>query len=234
MRRLVLAISIALALTLSLLSCTPAVSPTSSDNPQVTPSTPPSQPASPISERTQARVVSVIDGDTIEVDIGGNPFRIRYIGIDTPEQGQTGYDVATLVNAKLVSGRIVELEKDVSETDRYGRLLRYVWVKEGMVNAILVESGFAQVATYPPDVKYQSGFLKLQREAEQARLGLWAIPDPSWQIEAAYFGSIKSDKFHYPSCRYLGQINPENLIGFSSAAEAQAMGYVPCKACRPP
>ena len=66
------------------------------------------------------------------------------------------------------------LETDVSETDRYGRLLRYVYVDGVMVNAVLVEEGYAQVSTHPPDVKYVDLFLKLQREAREAGMGMWS------------------------------------------------------------
>ena len=68
------------------------------------------------------------------------------------------------------------LEKDVSETDRYGRLLRYVWLSDGtMVNATLVAEGYAQVFTYPPDVRYVDRFLGLQREARAENRGLWGL-----------------------------------------------------------
>jgi hypothetical protein len=77
-------------------------------------------------------------------------------------------------NRELVEGKIVKLEKDVSETDKYGRLLRYVWVNGLFVNAELIRLGYAQIATYPPDVKYQELFLKLQAEAREAKRGLWA------------------------------------------------------------
>ncbi len=193
--------------------------------------TPPSAPSKSL---TEAYVARVIDGDTIEVDIGGRLYKVRYIGIDTPEIGQYGGDVATFVNAELVAGRTVYLEKDVSETDRYGRLLRYVWTEEGMVNALLVSMAYAQVTTYPPDVKYQQEFLELQRQAQEASLGLWATPQPMPAVEGLYVGSINSNKYHYPQCRYAKQIYPENEVWFSSTAEAQAMGYVPCKVCQPP
>jgi micrococcal nuclease len=74
---------------------------------------------------------------------------------------------------------VVRLEKDISETDKYGRLLRYVYVGDLFVNAELVKLGYAQVATYPPDVKYQEYFLTLQREAEEAGRGLWATTTPA-------------------------------------------------------
>jgi micrococcal nuclease len=130
-------------------------------------------------------VVNVIDGDTIEVSIEGQTYKVRYIGIDTPETKHPDKPVesfgpeAAAQNEELVGGKVVELEKDVSETDKYGRLLRYVYVDGLMVNAELVRLGFAQVSTYPPDVKYQDLFLRLQQEAREANRGLWRAPPES-------------------------------------------------------
>ncbi len=233
MRRLIVVFSIAIILLLSVLSCTPT-----SQSPSYTPPPAPSTPApipapvpalTPVTgERTQATVVRVIDGDTIEVNIGGRLYRVRYIGMDTLERGQVGYEEATLANAQLVSNRIVGLEKDVSETDRYGRLLRYVWVEESMVNAILVASGYAQVATYPPDVKYQNEFLELQRQARESGLGLWSTakeptpaptPTPTKEVNVQitlifYDGRVpyvESDE--YVEVKNLGS-EPVNLAGW--------------------
>ena len=127
----------------------------------------------------RARVTRVIDGDTIVVLIGGTEYRVRYIGIDTPETVHPTRPVqpygpeASEFNKKLVDGETVFLERDVSQTDEYGRLLRYVWLGDELVNAVLVREGYAQVATYPPDVKYQHVFLELQREARDKKRGLW-------------------------------------------------------------
>lgn len=126
-----------------------------------------------------AQVVDVVDGDTIKVRLDGQTYTVRYIGIDTPETVHPSKPVqwmgpeASDANRRLVAGRTVRLEKDVSETDRYGRLLRYVWVGDTMVNAELVRQGYAQVSTYPPDVKYQKLFLELQADARAAGRGLW-------------------------------------------------------------
>jgi micrococcal nuclease len=132
----------------------------------VTPSPPP--PAA-----QEGRVVAITDGDTIRVLLRGQEYAVRYIGIDTPEMGQPNAAAARDKNVALVSGKTVRLEKDVSETDRYGRLLRYVWVGDVMVNAELVRLGYAQAATFPPDVKYQQKFMALQKEAQAAGRGLW-------------------------------------------------------------
>lgn len=131
-----------------------------------------------------ADVVRVVDGDTIIVDIGGQDFRLRYIGLDAPESVRPNFPVqefgreASAVNARLVGGRSVVLEKDVSDTDRFGRLLRYVWLDEGgqwlMVNIELVRLGFAAAGAYPPDVKYQDLLRAAERDARDAGRGLWA------------------------------------------------------------
>ena len=132
--------------------------------------------------RVRAQVIRVIDGDTIEVIAGAQVYKVRYIGIDTPETKHPSKPVepfgpeAAAKNEELVGGKIVGLEKDVSETDRYGRLLRYVYVGDLMVNAELVWLGYAQVSTYPPDVRYQGLFLQLQWEARAAERGLWGAP----------------------------------------------------------
>jgi len=130
-----------------------------------------------------ATVTRVVDGDTIKVDIDSIKYTVRYIGMDTPETVHPQKPVelmgkeASAKNKELVEGKVVRLEKDISETDRYGRLLRYVWIQQNegwvMINAELVRLGYAQVATYPPDVKYQALFLKLQRQAWEQKLGLW-------------------------------------------------------------
>ena len=138
------------------------------------------QPDSTLSE---AQVTNIVDGDTIDVLINGTQYRVRYILMDTPEMSGEPLAVeATEANRQLVEGKTVLLEKDVSETDRYGRLLRYVYVDGLMVNEELLRRGLATVATYPPDVKYVDRFRQVQAEAQAAGIGLWAalsIPEPT-------------------------------------------------------
>ena len=76
------------------------------------------------------RVVNIVDGDTIDVEIEGKTYRVRYIGMDTPERGRPFFSEATEANRKLVEGKTVVVEKDVSDTDRYGRLLLYVYLED--------------------------------------------------------------------------------------------------------
>jgi micrococcal nuclease len=133
----------------------------------------------------EGTVTRIVDGDTIHVAVGGRVEKVRYIGVNTPEvhhprKGEEpGGRAAAAVNRQLVSGRHVRLELDAQSRDRHGRLLAYVWVADTMVNAELVRRGFAQVMTVPPNVRHQSLFVKLQRDAREAGRGLWAEPAPT-------------------------------------------------------
>ncbi|SNB59995.1 thermonuclease family protein [Thermoflexus hugenholtzii] len=134
---------------------------------------PPGRPVQP------ARLVRILDGDTIDVQIEGRTYRVRYIGIDAPERGQAFYAEATAANRRLLGSGPLRLVRDVSETDRYGRLLRYVFAGDVFVNRALVEGGYAQVMTVPPDVSCAQTFLAAEREARSAGRGLWGLPPPT-------------------------------------------------------
>ena len=125
---------------------------------------------------TQATVTRVVDGDTIEVSIDGIIYDVRYIGVDTPELGEPWAGEATEANRQLVEGENVRLEKDISETDKYKRLLRYVYVGDIFVNAELVRQGLARAKAYEPDTKNQDYFEELEAGAREAGLGVWAVP----------------------------------------------------------
>ena len=149
------------------------------------------------------KVVKVVDGDTIVLDSGKT---LRYIGIDTPEvsQGKECFaDEATARNKELVLGKEVRLEKDVSETDRYGRLLRYVYVdphsqdttvRQGIfVNENLVYEGYATAATYPPDVAYSDLFRQAEKDAREKNRGLWSKCANDSSENAGQSGSREAD-----------------------------------------
>jgi len=124
-------------------------------------------------------VVKVIDGDTIDINYHGKIERVRYIGIDTPETVDPRNPVqcfgkeANKKNSELVLNKKVRLEKDITDRDRYGRLLRYVYVGDQFINLDLVKLGYAKVYTYPPDVKYNQMLLNAQRTAQNTNSGLW-------------------------------------------------------------
>jgi micrococcal nuclease len=130
---------------------------------------------------TWATVTKIIDGDTVWVDLNGDGTgdnKVRYIGIDTPETTFGKHDCygaeATERNRALCAGQRVALEKDVSEVDRYDRLLRYVYLADGTwINGVLVREGYARVTIYPPDRHYEAALFALQDTARAQGVGGW-------------------------------------------------------------
>lgn len=130
-------------------------------------------------ERT--KVIKVVDGDTIIVE---GDRTVRFIGIDTPETvdprrpvGCFGKEASNKVK-ELLTDKIIILQKDISETDKYSRLLRYIYLplENGQMvfmNDYLVREGYAKSSSYPPDVKYQEQFIEAQRQAQENNRGLW-------------------------------------------------------------
>lgn len=118
-----------------------------------------------------ARVIDVIDGDTIEVMLSGEIQRVRYIGVNTPELGEPCYREATAANRKLVKDKVVTLYSDETDTDRYGRLLRYVFVGDVLVERELVARGFAEAVRYRSDDDYYEEFTALEQSAAAAGSG---------------------------------------------------------------
>lgn len=142
-----------------------------------------------------AKVTRVIDGDTIEIDRGKGVEKLRFILVDSPETKDPRKQVeyygkeASKFTTKWLEGRTIYLEKDVSKTDKYGRLLRYVWlVKPGtdnpteeeitsfMFNSYLLRDGYAVVAQFPPDIKYVEIFKTFETYARNNNFGLYGVP----------------------------------------------------------
>jgi len=133
----------------------------------------------------RAQVVEVVDGDTFSVGAGEDQeVKVRMIGIDTPETkdprrpvGCFGKEASNKAR-QLLEGKTVILQKDISEKDKYARLLRYVYLPlpDGnllFVNDYLIREGYGSALTYPPDVKFSEQFRQAEREARQAKKGLW-------------------------------------------------------------
>jgi micrococcal nuclease len=119
---------------------------------------------------------NIVSGDIIDVNIDGALYRVRYIGMDTPEWGDPYFEEARNYNAQLVAGQTVRLVKDVSDMDRFGRLLRYVYLPNGtFVNGELVRQGYALTETYPPDLSHSATFASLEQEAQEAGRGIWGV-----------------------------------------------------------
>ena len=171
----------------------------------------------------QATCVRVIDGDTIEVLIDGESYTVRYIGIDTPEVGDPRPDIqavaeeATLVNRGLVEGKVVKLEKDVSETDQYDRLLRYVYVGDTFVNTELIAGGYAWAKTYSPDIRYDALFQDMETGAKENNLGIWCDTTVACDIQITHIFHdgivpyVESDE--YVEIKNIGD-RPQDLTGW--------------------
>ncbi len=152
--------------TLLLLTATPTISPT-----------PSGLDCLPLNaQQTPAKVTQVLDGDTIEVEIEGKVYQVRYIGINTPElkTDKSGVGQEALqMNQTWLEGLPVILVRDISNTDRYQRLLRYVVAGGVFINLELVRAGLATATPYPPDIACQESLLAAQNQARQELAGIW-------------------------------------------------------------
>jgi len=205
-------------------------------------------------EGNLVKVIRVVDGDTIEIE-GGE--KVRYIGIDTPETVDPRKPVqcfgveASKKNQELVEGKMVRLEKDITDRDKYNRLLRYIYVGDTFINLELVKQGFAYSYSYPPDIKYQDQIVKAQQEAHEAKRGLWsaclddprvstssvapsptpasATPNPSGSCTIKGNISASGEKiYHLPGCGSYAKTQIDESHGerwFCTESEAQAAGW---------
>ena len=198
-----------------------------------------------IQSETAITVTRVVDGDTVVISTGET---LRYIGIDTPETVKPGTPVecygkeASAKNKELVLGKTVTLERDISETDKYGRLLRYIYVGDTFVNDYLVRNGYANASTYPPDVKYSVRFKEAEKEARENKRGLWSdnpcmsesnltnlsnSTNSSCQIKGNI--NFKGEKiYHNPGQQYYDKTQIDESAGermFCSEKEAEDAGW---------
>ncbi len=120
----------------------------------------------------------------IVVRIEGREERVRFIGLDAPEvanasagtAAECGGDEARTVNERLVAGEELVLERDVSDRDRFGRLLRHAWLEDGawrLVGLELVEAGAVEARSYPPDTTRDADLDAAERRARDRDAGIW-------------------------------------------------------------
>ena len=189
----------------------------------------------------KAQIVHVSDGDTVTARIGNNKYKIRMIGVDTPETvhpskpvGFYGKEASNFTKSQL-SGREVYLEKDVSDTDRYYRSLRYIWlelpknlanptfeeVRDKMYNGIILRDGYGALATFPPNVKYLDYFRKLAQTAEREERGLYNKAERE-KFEA--YGPSESKETSKPS---QGQSNSQGSSSPQAKGKYVGNGDIP-------
>lgn len=136
-----------------------------------------------LQENTWYKVSKITDGDTFYVMTkNSEKFKIRLIGIDAPESYNVGKKFrkeyfgkeAKVFATNLLKNKKVKLTFDVQKTDRYGRILAYAYLENGVfLNQYLVENGFAVVSTFPPNVKFVEKFTQAERNARKLKLGMW-------------------------------------------------------------
>lgn len=174
------------------------------------------------------RCMRVLDGDTIELETIG---KVRLIGVDTPESPPHA-----VYTRKLVSGRNVRLEYDVERRDVFGRTLAYVYLEDGtLLNAEIIRSGHGRAYLKYP-FRFRDEFMALEREAREARRGIWngpAVRTLTSGISAAeetvpVYVTRTGSKYHRAGCRHLAR--SKIRIDLSEAVHS----YGPCRVCDPP
>ncbi|MGH9870226.1 MAG: thermonuclease family protein [Candidatus Polarisedimenticolia bacterium] len=195
-----------------------------------------------------ARVVAVVDGDTIKVELSSSVETIRLIGVDTPETVHPqkpvehfGKEASAFTN-RMAIGKIVRLEGDAdgANRDKYGRLLRYVFLPDGkLLNAEIIAQGYGFAYTRFPFTRMEE-FRGLERQARESNLGLWDAPQPPSDIVSStsvadssnaseiVFITRTGTKYHRAGCRYLAKSSIP--IGLKDAASR----YGTCSVCAPP
>ncbi|WP_216831354.1 thermonuclease family protein [Alkalihalobacterium elongatum] len=173
-----------------------------------------------------ANVVRVVDGDTIIVKLkNGQEERVRLLLVDTPESVHPnkpvqpfGPESSQLAKDMMPVGEEVHLEMDVSERDRYGRLLAYVWVGDKMFNELLLEKGLARVAyVFAPNTRHVDRFYEIQKKAQQQELGIWSIEN--YATDRGFDESVVEEKSEATPGPKAGCDNPTIKGNHSSSGE---------------
>jgi micrococcal nuclease len=184
---------------------------------------------------TYHKVKFVYDGDTVLLDSGE---KVRLLGINSPEMDHSGEEsefkarAAWRFTRERVKGTQVWLEHDSEKQDHYGRLLAYVFLKNGeMLNELLVREGLAHVMFYSKNLKYRALLLDSQRKAMKAKRGIWSRSIKG--KEKFYLGNRNSFRFHGPDCHFGRGISKKNRVKIKTRRDAFWDGFSPCKQCCP-
>lgn len=219
-------------------AATPSV--TSSTSSSASPSasakvTPATTTAVPLAnKRIPAKVVRVVDGDTMKVSFteGGKVKEetIRLLLVDTPESVDPEKPVqpfaldASKYAKTMLTGKDVQLELDVSERDKYGRLLCYLYIGDKMFNELLLENGYARVAyIYPPNVKYVDQFREIQKTAQQKGVNIWSVENYA-QEDGYREGVVKGSAAPSATPKPTATSQPKSSVTYNSCKEANAAG----------
>ncbi len=189
-------------------------------------------PPLPDDDEGGVHMVEIVDGDTGVLSDGNT---VRYLGVDTPEDGEEFYEEATRMNSYFCLGKEVRIEFDHRKRDRYDRILAYVFVDDSlMINELLVEAGYANVYIFPYDQKnmqYRRRLITAQIRAIDADRGIWSLPDPL--PAESYYGNANSFRFHRPDCRTLNRSDTSKMLNYESRYDFLEIGFSPCRVCKP-
>lgn len=201
----------------------------------------------------KAKVKYAVDGDTIWVDIDGKDEKVRFVGVNTPEVAKDGKPAEFMAEEakdftnKTLKNKEIYLEKDISDRDKYDRLLRYIWLEEPVgnpslsdiekktLNGILVKEGLAYANYYKPDIKYQEYLKELERSAQDNKLGIWSDGTKSAKenekIDGSYLikGNKNSKVYHLPEWDSYDTVKEKNAVYFETEKEAKEAGFRPAR-----
>jgi micrococcal nuclease len=196
-----------------------------------------------VSRGFDAKVSRVIDGDTLEIIYGDNKKEtIRLLLVDTPETVHPTTPVqpfgpeASQYAKDTLADKKVQIELEVSDRDKYGRLLAYVWIEGRMFNELLLEQGLARVAyVYPPNVKYVDQFREVQKKAQLAGLGIWSIEN--YALEDGFAEGTAADRMSNNGASKAAGSSANNSAGKVAVKESDkpaetAIVYANCKEVR--
>lgn len=199
----------------------------------------------------KAKVKYAVDGDTIWVDIDGKDEKVRFVGVNTPEVAKDGKPAEFMAEEakdftnKTLKNKEIYLEKDISDRDKYDRLLRYIWLEEPVgnpslsdiekktLNGILVKEGYAYANYYKPDIKYQEYLKELERSAQDNKLGIWSdgTEQKEEKIDETHLvkGNKNSKVYHLPEWDSYDTVKEKNAVYFETEKEAKESGFRPAR-----
>ena len=201
----------------------------------------------------KAKVLYAADGDTIWVDIGGKKEKIRFVGINTPELARDGNpaefmaEEAKNFTSNTLRDKEIYLEKDITDRDKYDRMLRYIWlekpvanptkedIEEKTLNGILVKEGYAYSNYYKPDIKYQKHLDNIEKSAQDKGLGIWSDPTnpiiSKEDLGENYLikGNKNSKVYHLPEWDSYDTVKEKNAVYFETEKEAKDAGFRPAR-----
>lgn len=226
----------------------PSVKAGTAQSQPITKQSPTVTPSNTTSQFQYHAVTSVVDGDTVKVNINGTVETLRLIGMDTPETVDPRKPVqcfgkeASNKAKELLVGIKVRLEKDPTqgELDKYGRTLAYIYREDGLFyNKYMIEQGYAHEYTYNTPYKYQAEFKAIQKSAQENLRGIWSPttcnggttsdsttasqPATNQSIGKYYTSSHYSAQYYYPeACDGWKSLSTKYLVSFDTLDELVA------------